>query len=58
MSELGKTLLLMGLLLIILGLLLTFFEKLPFGLGRLPGDILIKKGWFYLLFPYSYLFGA
>jgi|UniRef100_A0A7C2V4Z5 hypothetical protein len=51
MSELGKTLLLMGLLLIILGLLLTFFEKLPFGLGRLPGDILIKRDGFTFYFP-------
>lgn len=43
MSELGKTFLFAGLFFILIGLLLSIFEKLPFGLGRLPGDIVIKK---------------
>ncbi len=51
MSEVGKVLLLMGFVLLILGLLLTFFEKLPFGLGRLPGDIAIKRDNFTFYFP-------
>ncbi len=51
MSEVGKVLLLMGFVLLILGLLLTFFEKLPFGLGRLPGDIVIKRDNFTFYFP-------
>lgn len=51
MSELGKFLLFVGLFLIALGLLLTFMEKLPFGLGRLPGDIVIKKDGFTFYFP-------
>lgn len=51
MSEVGKVLLLMGFFLIIIGLFLTFFEKLPFGLGRLPGDILIKRDGFTFYFP-------
>ncbi|MCS7196314.1 MAG: DUF2905 family protein [Aquificaceae bacterium] len=51
MNELGKVLLLIGFFLVVLGLLLTFFEKLPFGLGRLPGDIVIRKEGFTLYFP-------
>lgn len=51
MSEVGKVLLLMGIFLIVFGLLLTFFEKLPFGLGRLPGDIVIKRNGFTFYFP-------
>ncbi|WPM31415.1 DUF2905 domain-containing protein [Hydrogenobacter sp. T-2] len=51
MSEVGKVLLLMGFVLLILGLLLTFFEKLPLGLGRLPGDIVIKRDNFTFYFP-------
>lgn len=51
MNELGKVLLLIGFFLVVLGLLLTFFEKLPFGLGRLPGDIVIRREGFTLYFP-------
>ncbi len=51
MSEMGKLLVFLGFILIILGLFLTFFEKLPFGLGRLPGDILIKRDGFTFYFP-------
>lgn len=51
MSEMGKFLIFLGSLLIIFGLLLTFFEKLPFGLGRLPGDIVIKRDGFTFYFP-------
>jgi len=51
MSEVGKVLLLMGFVLLILGLLLTFFDKLPLGLGRLPGDIVIKRDNFTFYFP-------
>lgn len=51
MSEMGKVLLLMGFFLFLLGLLLTLFEKLPLGLGRLPGDMVIKRDGFTLYFP-------
>jgi hypothetical protein len=37
--ELGRTLLVLGVLLVFLGALLYFGGKLPFRLGRLPGDI-------------------
>ena len=42
MQEIGKLLILLGIIIAGLGFLLLFFEKAPF-LGKLPGDILIKK---------------
>ena len=48
---LGKLLLGVGLILVVLGLLLTFGSKLPFRLGRLPGDIVIKRDGFTFYFP-------
>jgi Protein of unknown function (DUF2905) len=41
--ELGRTLLFFGGLLVVVGALLYFGEKLPFRLGRLPGDI-VRRG--------------
>ena len=38
----GRTLIAIGIALVILGLLVTFGEKLPIRLGRLPGDIAIR----------------
>ncbi|KPK97673.1 MAG: hypothetical protein AMJ95_07725 [Omnitrophica WOR_2 bacterium SM23_72] len=38
MQEIGKTLIVFGIILIGLGVLLTFFNKMPF-LGKLTGDI-------------------
>ncbi len=43
LRELGRTLLLFGGLLVLLGALFYFGGKLPFRLGRLPGDI-IRRG--------------
>jgi len=51
LEGLGKTIILIGVLLVIIGVLITFFEKLPFGLGRLPGDIYIKRDNFTFYFP-------
>ncbi|WP_457621652.1 DUF2905 domain-containing protein [Persephonella sp.] len=51
MEGLGKTIIFIGVLLVIIGLLITFFEKLPFGLGKLPGDIYIKRDNFTFYFP-------
>lgn len=50
MQEIGKTLIIFGIILIGLGLLLTFINKIPF-LGRLPGDIYIQKKNFSFYFP-------
>ena len=38
----GRTLILVGALFVVIGLLFTFGEKLPLRLGRLPGDIEIR----------------
>ena len=39
LRELGRSLFAIGALLILLGALLYFGDKLPFRLGKLPGDI-------------------
>lgn len=46
----GRTLILVGLGLAALGLLLAVLGRVP-GLGRLPGDILIRRGSFTFYFP-------
>jgi hypothetical protein len=38
----GRTLIGLGVLLVIVGLLVTLGERLPIRLGRLPGDIVIR----------------
>jgi len=48
---LGKLLLIVGVLLVLLGLALAFGSKLPFRLGRLPGDVVIKREGFTFYFP-------
>jgi len=51
MQEIGKTLIIFGLILIGVGVLLAFFNKIPL-LGKLPGDILIQKKNFTFYFPF------
>jgi hypothetical protein len=46
----GKMLILLGFLIIAIGLLLLIGEKIPW-IGRLPGDIIIKKKNFTFYFP-------
>ncbi|GAV23762.1 DUF2905 domain-containing protein [Carboxydothermus pertinax] len=50
MGEIGKFLMLIGVILIITGFFFFVGEKL-LPLGRLPGDILIRKGNFTFFFP-------
>lgn len=50
MQEIGKTLIIFGTILLIAGLFLTFFHKIPI-LGKLPGDIYIQKKSFSFYFP-------
>jgi hypothetical protein len=50
MGNLGRTLILFGVLLIVLGVLFSFGSKIPW-LGRLPGDIYIHRGSFTFYFP-------
>jgi hypothetical protein len=47
----GRTLIILGLALVAVGLLLTLGEKLPVKLGRLPGDIVIERKGGTLYFP-------
>ena len=49
MQGLGKILILIGIVLIVFGVLFVFSHKLPF--GKLPWDIVIKKGNFTFYFP-------
>jgi hypothetical protein len=50
MEGLGKILLIVGGIIVVLGLLLVFSEHIPF-LGKLPGDLFIKKDGFSFYFP-------
>jgi len=50
LGALGKTLILLGVLIIVVGLLLLVAEKIPW-VGRLPGDIIIKREKFTFYFP-------
>ncbi|MFP4640809.1 MAG: DUF2905 domain-containing protein [Dehalococcoidia bacterium] len=49
-DSLGKLLVMAGTFILLLGLLLIFWNKIPF-LGNLPGDIFIQKGNFRFFFP-------
>jgi len=48
---LGRTLIAIGVVLILAGLLLSLGARLPFRLGRLPGDILIRGKHSLFYFP-------
>jgi hypothetical protein len=50
MATLGKALVLLGLVAIVLGLVLQVVPSVGF-VGRLPGDIYIKRGNFSFYFP-------
>lgn len=50
MPQLGKIVILAGAVLILIGIALTFFDRIPL-VGRLPGDIHIKRDNFQLYFP-------
>ncbi len=50
MQFLGKSLVVFGIILALVGLALMFSDKIPF-LGKLPGDIHIKKDNFEFWFP-------
>ncbi len=50
MTELAKVIIILGIVLIIVGLIMLFIQKVPF-LGKLPGDIIIKKENFTFYFP-------
>ena len=50
MQPMGKILVVFGLLVVVVGVVLMFSDKIPF-LGKLPGDITIKRENFEFHFP-------
>ncbi len=55
MAPIGKLLIVFGLILAAVGLLLLFSDKIPW-LGRLPGDITVKRDNFTFYFPLATCF--
>ena len=49
MGDIGKILIIAGLVLLAAGIIFILYPRLP--LGKLPGDIIIKKGSFTFYFP-------
>lgn len=49
-SQLGKLLIIPGIIIIFVGIFISFMPKIPY-LGKLPGDIHIKKKNFIFYFP-------
>ena len=52
LPSLGKTLIAVGLALVAAGALLVFADRLPFRIGRLPGDLIYRRGNFTFYFPW------
>jgi hypothetical protein len=50
LQSIGKVLILGGAFLAFLGLLLFFWQRIPF-LGKLPSDIFLQRGSFQFFFP-------
>lgn len=50
MSDLARALIVIGIILVVVGLALLLVPKIP-GLGKLPGDIVIKRENFSFYFP-------
>jgi Protein of unknown function (DUF2905) len=50
MTGMGKTLIILGLAIAALGVIITFAGRIPW-LGRLPGDIYLKRDNFTFYFP-------
>ncbi len=50
MAGMGKLFVVLGIVLILVGLAFMFGDKIPY-IGRLPGDIFIKKEKFSFYFP-------
>lgn len=50
MDQLGKAIIVVGLVLVLLGVGVTFWDRVPL-IGRLPGDIHFKRGNVHFYFP-------
>ncbi len=53
MSDIGKILIFTGIFIAITGLLIVIASKTPLPIGKLPGDIYIKRDNFSFYFPVS-----
>jgi len=51
MAEMGKSIIFIGIIIVIIGVVLLYSDRLPFNLGRLPGDISYKKENFSFYLP-------
>jgi len=51
MADMGKSIIFIGIMIIIIGIILLYSDRLPFNLGKLPGDISYKKDNFSFYFP-------
>ncbi|MBI3894682.1 MAG: DUF2905 domain-containing protein [Acidobacteria bacterium] len=52
LPQFGKILITVGIVVVVLGALLMFSDRLPFlRIGRLPGDIVYRRGNFTFYFP-------
>ncbi|WP_456454920.1 DUF2905 domain-containing protein [Thermovibrio sp.] len=51
MEEIGKTLILLGIFLALAGVVIVVISKTSLPIGKLPGDILIKRDNFVFYFP-------
>ena len=51
MEQFGRVLMIMGGVIVLVGLLMTFGPRLPFRIGRLPLDIHIQRDNFSFYFP-------
>jgi len=49
-SEIGKLLIILGIVIVFVGIFINFMPKIPYS-GKLPGDIHIKKKNFIFYFP-------
>lgn len=50
MHQTGKLLIILGAAIVVIGVILYFFDKVPL-IGKLPGDIVIRKKNFTFYFP-------
>jgi len=50
MAPLGRMLIILGIVIVAVGVLLLLAQKIPY-IGRLPGDIYVKKDSFTFYFP-------
>ncbi len=51
MAPLGHWLMILGALLMVLGALVVLFSRMGWPLGRLPGDLVYRRGNFTCVFP-------